>query len=126
MLIYKQGSVRFGTHKAKRENVSGKTTVLGTRSLFQPIQRLVQTTDMIRPRAINETSRLYTIDSLIKGAMQESILHIELMDMQTMEESHCERCTNGGRFDNRTESLIKINSRTLSEPAKNPTSLVSL
>jgi hypothetical protein len=78
------------------------------------------------PRAVNETSRLHTIDGLIKGAMQERILHIELMDRPVMEESHCEHCTNGSRFNNRTESLIKINPRTLSEIAENAASLIPL
>jgi hypothetical protein len=81
---------------------------------------------MIRPGAVNETSRLHTIDDLIKGAMQKRILHIELMDRPIMSESHCEHCTDGSRFDNRTEGLIKINSGALSETAENPASLVPL
>jgi hypothetical protein len=94
--------------------------------LLQAIERLVQATNKIRAGAVNKTSRLHTINCLVKGAMQESILDIKLMNRPIMIESNCENCAYSSRLDHGTEGLIKINSRTLSETSKNPTSLVSL
>ena len=95
----------------------GKTTVPGTGSLLQ---------DIIRARAANKTSRLHIINRFVEGAMQESILDIKLMNRPILRESNCEHCANGSRLDHGTEGLIKINSKTLSETSKNPTSLLSL
>ena len=104
----------------------GIATVPGTQSLLQAIERLVQATNKIRTGAINKTSRLHIINRLVEGAMQESIIDIKLMNRPIMRESNCEHCANGSRLDHGTEGLIKINSKTLSETSKNPTSLLSL
>ena len=41
-------------------------------------------------------------------------------------ESQGQQCTDGGWFEDRTESLRKINPRSLSEPAKHPSCSVEL
>ena len=48
------------------------------------------------------------------------------MDRPVPGESQTEDDADGGWLDNMTEYLVKVNTRVLSEAAKNPTSLVSI
>jgi hypothetical protein len=75
---------------------------------------------------IGETRGLAAIDSLNKGAMEEGILHIELLHRPVMGDSSGEHREHGGRFHNRAESLIVVNSGALSETLKDPASLVAI
>jgi hypothetical protein len=58
--------------------------------------------------------------------MEESILHIELLNGPVMGDSSGEHRANGGRFHNRAESLIVVDSGALSETSKDPASLVAI
>lgn len=58
--------------------------------------------------------------------MKKSILDIELMNKPVVGECQTEDCADGGWFDDRIESLIIIHTRSLSESAMDPTSLISL
>jgi hypothetical protein len=44
------------------------------------VQRLVEEVDVIGLRRINKSSMLAAVDGLREGAVQEHILHIELMN----------------------------------------------
>ena len=50
--------------------------------------------------------------------MQESILHIQLMNRPVLGKCQRENSTDGGRLDHWTEGLCKIHTRTLSEAPK--------
>jgi len=57
--------------------------------------------------------------------MKEGILHVELMDRPRARYGEAEDDPNRGRFDNRTESLIVVESMLLFEPADDPPSLMA-
>ena len=57
--------------------------------------------------------------------MEESILHVELMDRPVPRVCQGEDSANGGWFDDRDEGLVVINTEALCKSAKDPTSLVS-
>jgi hypothetical protein len=75
---------------------------------------------------IDETRGLVAVDSLSEGVMEEGILHIELLNRPVMGDSSGEHRAHGGRFYNRAESLVIVNSRALSETLKDPASLVAI
>ena len=58
--------------------------------------------------------------------MEESVLHIKLMNQPILRVCHRDDCANSGRLNNRAEGFIVVNSGALSESLKYPTSLVSL
>jgi hypothetical protein len=93
--------------------------------LLQPVQRLVEEADAIGIRRINKSSRLAAVDGLQEGAVQERILHIELMNRPGVGDSQGEDSADHGRLDHRAEGLIVVNAGSLGEAAKNPASLVS-
>jgi hypothetical protein len=75
---------------------------------------------------IGETHGLAVVDSLSEGAMEEGILHIELLNQPVMGDSSGEHRAHGGRFHNRVESLVVVDSGALSETPKDPASLVAI
>jgi hypothetical protein len=75
---------------------------------------------------IDETRRLAAVDSISEGAMEEGILHIELLNWPVMRDSNGEHRAHGGRFQNWAKSLIIVDSAALSETPKDPTSLVTI
>jgi len=58
--------------------------------------------------------------------MEESILHVELMNGPIPRVCQGENGANCGWFDDRAESLVVINTGALCKSAKDPTSLVSV
>jgi hypothetical protein len=56
--------------------------------------------------------------------MEEGILHVELLNGSVKGDSSGEHRVNSGRFYNRVESLVVVESGVLSETPKDPTSLV--
>jgi hypothetical protein len=75
---------------------------------------------------IGETRGLAAVDSLSEDAMEEGILHIELLNRPIMGDSSGEHRAHGGQFHNRAESLIVVDSGALSETPKDPASLVAI
>ena len=81
---------------------------------------------MVGLGGINEPSRLNAVDSLTQGAMEKCILHIELVNRPGARQCQSEDNPDGSWFDNRTESLIIINARSLSETAKHPPCFIAV
>jgi hypothetical protein len=75
---------------------------------------------------ISETRGLPAVDSLSEGAMEEDILHIELLNQPVMGDNSGEHHAHGGQFHNRAESLVVVDSGALSETSKDPASLVAI
>jgi hypothetical protein len=75
---------------------------------------------------IDEIRGLAAVDSLSEGVMEEGILHIELLNWSVMGDSSGKHRAHDGRFLNRAESLIVIDSVALSETPKDPVSLVAI
>jgi hypothetical protein len=83
-------------------------------------------TNQIEVSWIGKTRGLAAVDSLSEGAMEEGILHIELLNRPVMGDSSDEYCAHGGQFHNRVEGLIVVDSGALSETPKDPASLVAI
>jgi hypothetical protein len=75
---------------------------------------------------IDETRGLTAEDSLRESAVEEGILHIELLNGPVMGDSTGEHHANGGQFHNWAESFIIVDSGALSETLKDPASLVAI
>jgi hypothetical protein len=75
---------------------------------------------------IDEIRGLVAVDSLSEGAMEEGILHIELLNQAVMVDSSGEHRARGRRFHNWAESLIVVDFRALSETPKDSASLVAI
>jgi hypothetical protein len=58
--------------------------------------------------------------------MEEAILHIELLNWPVVGDSNSKHCANGGRFHNRAESLIVVDSEALSETPEDLASNVAI
>jgi hypothetical protein len=56
--------------------------------------------------------------------VEEGIFHVKLLDGPVMGDSSGEHRANSGRFYNRVEGLVVVDSRALSETPKDPTGLV--
>jgi hypothetical protein len=72
---------------------------------------------------IRESSGLTAEDSLTEHAVEESILHIELLNWPVVGGSNGEHRVDGGRFDNRAKSIIAVHIGALCETPEDPTSL---
>ena len=68
---------------------------------------------MIWGSRINKSRRLLAVDCLLQMTMKEGILHVGLMDWPRAGYGEAEDDPNRGRFDNRTESLIVVESMLL-------------
>jgi hypothetical protein len=49
-------------------------------SLLEAIEGLVKTADVVRTARVNKARRLLTVDLLVKIAVKEGVLDVELMD----------------------------------------------
>jgi hypothetical protein len=67
---------------------------------------------------------LVAVDDLQEGAMQERILHIELMNWPGVGDDQGEHGVNRGRLNHWTEGLIIVDAKSLGEVVKNRMSLV--
>jgi hypothetical protein len=75
---------------------------------------------------VGEDRGLAVEDCLRESAVEEGIFHVELLNGPVTGDSSGEHRANSGRFYNRAEGLIVLDSRTLSETPKDPTGLVAI
>jgi hypothetical protein len=61
-----------------------------------------------------------------ESVVEEGIFHVELLNGPVTADSSGEHRANSGRFYNRTESLIVVDSGALSKTPKDPTGLVAI
>jgi hypothetical protein len=83
-------------------------------------------TNQVRVSWIGETRGLAAIDSFSEGAMEEGILHMELLNRLVMGDNSGEHRAQGDRFHNWAESLIVVDSGALSETSKDSVGLVTI
>jgi hypothetical protein len=65
-------------------------------------------------------------NSLAEGAVEEGVLHIELLNWSVTGDSNSKHHVNSGRFQNRAKSLVVVDPGALSETSEDPTSLVAI
>ena len=98
----------------------GKPLVPRSRSLLQSVKRAMKLTDMVGLSRIDEAGRLLAVDHLIKSAVEEGILDVELPNR-----SNAENEADRGRLHNGAERLVVVHGHLLRETADDPTSFVA-
>jgi hypothetical protein len=86
----------------------------------------VQTIDQVRVSRVGEAHGLAAEDCLRESVVEEDIHHVELLNGPVMRDSSGEHRANSGRFYNRVESLVVVDSGALSETRKDPTGLAAI
>jgi hypothetical protein len=122
----KQRGIRLGFNEPQGGQIGSKLTVPSPGCLLDPIQGLAQATDQVRVSRVGETRGLAAEDCLGESVVEEGILHVELLNGPVTGDGNGEHHVNSGRFYNRVESLIVVDSRVLSETPKDPTSLIAI
>jgi hypothetical protein len=85
---------------------------------------MVHPIDVLGASKVDEAGGLATVDDLDELAVEEGVLDIELASLPFKGECDGEDDTDRGRFDNRTERLIKVNAFLLRETVKDPSCFV--
>jgi hypothetical protein len=75
---------------------------------------------------IRTASRLAAVDCLSEGAVEKSVLHIELLNRPVTGNSNGEYCAYGGWFHNWAERLIIVHTGALSGTSEDPMSPVAI
>jgi hypothetical protein len=83
-------------------------------------------TDQVGVSRVSEARGLAVEDCLGESAVEEGIFHVELLNGPVMGDSSGEHRVNSGRFYNRAESLVVVDSWALSETPKDPTGLLAI
>jgi hypothetical protein len=86
----------------------------------------VQATDQVGLSRVGEACGLASEDCLEESAVEEDIFHVELLNGPVTGDSSGEHRVNSGRFYNRAEGLVVVDSGALSETPKDPTDLVAI
>jgi hypothetical protein len=92
--------------------------------LLQAVEGLVELTHQLRVRGVNEADELRAVYGLREYLVEEGVLDVELVHEPTPGDSQSQHSPDGGRLDDRDEGLIVVHPGVLSEPPKDPTSLV--
>jgi hypothetical protein len=119
-----QGDIALGSDEPEAMDVVCETLVPSSRGLLEAVERLVQTAHMLGTSVVDETRRLLAVDLLVKSAMEEGILDVELVNRPGTRDGDAEDGADRGWLHNRTKSLIEVHIGLLREPANDPTSLV--
>jgi hypothetical protein len=85
----------------------------------------MKTTNVVGVARINEAWGLLTIDLLVKIAMKEGILDIELVDRPRPRDGDAENKADRSWLDDGAERLVKVNARQLREATDDPPCLVA-
>ena len=75
---------------------------------------------MVGMISINKSYRLVTVHALSKVTVEEHVLHVELMHRPPACRSQMKDCADCRRFHHRRECLMKVDARSLREPAHDP------
>lgn len=81
---------------------------------------------MVQLVFINEASRLEAIHFLRERPVEESILHVQLVDRPLTRGCNGEDGAYGGGLDHRRERLTVVHTGALTEPADHPSCFISL
>jgi hypothetical protein len=75
---------------------------------------------------VNEPNGLSAVDRLHQGAVEECVLHVELVDRPVQGQSESQDSPDGGRPDHQNEGLVVVNSRALGKAPEHIAGLVPL
>lgn len=79
---------------------------------------------MVGVRRVDEAARLLTVDAFGKVAVEECVLHVELMDRPAPASGEMEHHADRAGLDNRRESVGEVDARSLMKSSNDPPSLI--
>jgi hypothetical protein len=86
----------------------------------------VQVIDQVRVSRVSEACGLAVEDRLKESAMEEDIFYVEMLNGPGTGDNSSKHRVNSGRFYNRAEGLVVVDSAALSETPKDPTGLIAI
>jgi hypothetical protein len=93
--------------------------------LLKSVEGLLQETDVVGSRQVNEPGWLLTVNHLVQMTVKKRVLHVQLMDRPGTRDGDAEDDPNGGRFDDRAKSLIVVDTVTLREATNYPSGFMT-
>jgi hypothetical protein len=75
-----QGRVRLGFDEALRTQEGGEATIPSPGGLLEAIEGLVELADHVGVSRVDKPNGLSAVDRLCQGAVEEGVLHVELVE----------------------------------------------
>jgi hypothetical protein len=123
--VNKEGWIRSRDSETDLLNVAGESLVPSPGRLLESVEGLLQETDVVGSRQVNETGWLLRVDRLVQVTVKKRVLHVQLMDRPGARGGDAEDDPDGGRFDDRAESLIVVDAVTLREATNDPSGFMT-
>lgn len=108
-----QGGIRFALFESNLSSKEGKTIVPCPWCLFKAIEGPLEETNIIWFGLVNKIRRLVHVDSLVKIAMEEGVLDVELVERPVTRGGNTEHGTDGSQFNHGDECLVIIDAKLL-------------
>jgi hypothetical protein len=121
-----QGRVRLGLDKTLRTQEGGEATVPSPGCLLEAVEGLVELADHVGLSRVDKPNWLGAVDRLRQGAVEEGVRDVELVDRPVPGHRQGQNSPDGGRLDHRTEGLVEVDPRALSEAPEHIAGLVPL
>lgn len=93
--------------------------------LAEPVERLAKLTDVRGSIGADKTRRLLAVDGHVELAVQEGVLHVQLVNGSARRYGKAEDDPDRRWLHHWTEGLTKVDARPLGEASKHPSRLVS-
>jgi len=100
--VNKEGHVGGRSCEAAPPDEAREPLVPRPGHLLESVQGLLQETDVVGSRRVDEARRLLNVDRLVQMAVKKGVLHIQLMYRPGT------RGDDADRLDNRTERLVVV------------------
>jgi hypothetical protein len=125
LFVNKEGCIGDRSREASLLHEAREALVPRPGRLLEPIQGLLQETDVIGGSRVNKSRRLLAVDCLVEMTVEEGVLHVQLMDRPGTGDGDAENNPDGGRFDDRTERLVVVDAVSLRKPSNDPPGLMA-
>jgi len=123
--VNKEGRIGGRSSEARPLDEAGEALVPHPGCLLESVQGLLQETDVVRSRRVDETGLLLAVDCLVQMAVMKGGLHVQLMYRPGARGGDCEDDPDGSRFDNRAERLVVVDAVLLREATNDPSGFMT-
>jgi hypothetical protein len=94
--------------------------------LLEAVDGLVELTDHVSVSGVDKPNGLFAAHRLHLGAMEEGVLHVELVDRLVPGQCQSQNSSNGGRLDHWTEGFVVVDPMALGEAPEHIAGLIPL
>jgi hypothetical protein len=108
------------------ENKKVAKRLYQARGLLEVVEGLVELADHVGVSRVDKPNGLSVVDCLRQGAVEEGVLHVELVDRPVPRQSQSQNSLDGGRLDHRTEGIVVVDPGALGEAPEHRVGLVPL